>query len=399
MQSQSEKTYPILYGISKTEKKKQWVISVKLNPDKTATIETQNGYVDGKMNISHRIITTGKNIGKKNETSVFEQAVSEADRKYKDKIEKDGYSTDADNIEEKVYPMLANNFDPDATKKSGIVFPCFVQPKMDGIRCMTHPNKKGGITFLSRNGMEYKGMDHLEPELEKFFEITKKLGYPNIYADGELFTTEIPFEEINGCVRMDETDDPEKDAKLKLIDYHIYDIYDSKNKELGYEARKKILDSIFKKKKFKKLINVETQEISSKEKVKEVHDTYVEKGFEGLILRNKLGPYLLGFRSNDLMKFKAFQDNEFEICGYEEAQGDDIGTIKWKCYYTKNDGTQGIFTVRPQGTREFRRKLFQDAEKNFKKYFLGKMLTVRYLTLNKYGCPTQLTAVGIRKDI
>jgi hypothetical protein len=41
MQSQSQKTFLILYGIAKTEKKKQWQISVKLNPDKTATIETQ----------------------------------------------------------------------------------------------------------------------------------------------------------------------------------------------------------------------------------------------------------------------------------------------------------------------------------------------------------------------
>jgi ATP-dependent DNA ligase len=396
---QTQKNFPILYGISKTDKKKQWQISVKLNPDKTATIETQNGYVDGKMNVSHRIITAGKNIGKKNETTVFEQAVSEAERKYKNKIEKEGYSTDVDNIEEKVYPMLANKFDPEAAKKSGIVFPCFVQPKMDGIRCMTHPNRTGSITFMSRNGMEYKGMDHLVPELLKFFEIAKKLGYPNIYADGELFTTKIPFEEISGCVRMDETEDTEKDAKLKLIDYHIYDMYDPQNKDLGYEDRKKILDAIFKKKKFKKLVNVETQECLNKTTVKKLHDYYVENGFEGLILRNKLGPYLLGFRSNDLMKFKAFQDDEFEICGYKEATGEDIGTILWECSYTRKDGTKDTFAVRPQGTREFRRKLFQDAEKNFKKLFLGKLLTVRYLTLNKYGCPTQLTAVGIRTDL
>ena len=394
-----QKTFPVLYGISKADKKKQWMISVKLNPDKTATIETQNGYIDGKMNISHRVITSGKNIGKKNETTVFEQAVSEANRKYKNKMEKDGYSTDADNIEVKVYPMLANKYDPDAEKKSGIDFPCFVQPKMDGIRCMTSVNQTGGITFMSRNGMEYKGMDHLVPELEKFFEIAKKLGYPDIYADGELFTTKIPFEEISGCVRMDETEDSEKDEKLKLIDYHIYDMYDAEYKDLGYKDRKKILDAIFKKKKFKKLINVETQECPTKSSVRTLHDYYVEKGFEGLILRNKLGPYLLGFRSNDLMKFKAFQDDEFEISGYKEATGEDIGTILWECNYTKTDGSKGIFAVRPQGTREFRRKLFQDAEKNFKKLFLGKKLTVRYLILNKYGCPTQLTAVGIRKDL
>ena len=198
---------------------------------------------------------------------------------------------------------------------------------------------------------------------------------------------------------MDETEDPVKDAKLKLIDYHIYDMYDADNKELGYEARKKILDAIFKKKKFKKLINVETQECPNKAIVIKLHDYHVEKGFEGLILRNKLGPYLLGFRSNDLMKFKAFQDAEFEISGYKEAEGEDIGTILWECYYTKTDGTRGTFSVRPQGTRDVRRKLFEDAEKNFKKLFLGKLLTVRYLTLNKYGCPTQLTAVGIRKDL
>ena len=41
-----QKTYPVLYGISKTDKTKQWAISVKLNPNKTATIETQNGYID-----------------------------------------------------------------------------------------------------------------------------------------------------------------------------------------------------------------------------------------------------------------------------------------------------------------------------------------------------------------
>ena len=47
-----QKTFPVLYGISKTDKTKQWQISVKLNPDKTASIETKNGYVDGKMNIN-----------------------------------------------------------------------------------------------------------------------------------------------------------------------------------------------------------------------------------------------------------------------------------------------------------------------------------------------------------
>lgn len=58
------KIFPALYGTSKTDKTKKWLISVKMNPDKTATIITENGYIDGKMNVSNRIIKTGKNIGK-----------------------------------------------------------------------------------------------------------------------------------------------------------------------------------------------------------------------------------------------------------------------------------------------------------------------------------------------
>ena len=79
------KSFPELYGTSKSDKTKKWIISVKTNPDKTATIITENGYVDGKMNVSHRIIKTGKNIGKANETTVFEQAVQEAEKKYNDR--------------------------------------------------------------------------------------------------------------------------------------------------------------------------------------------------------------------------------------------------------------------------------------------------------------------------
>ena len=45
------KSFPALYGTSKTDKTKKWLISVKINPDKTATIITENGYVDGKITL------------------------------------------------------------------------------------------------------------------------------------------------------------------------------------------------------------------------------------------------------------------------------------------------------------------------------------------------------------
>ncbi len=390
------KSFPALYGTSKTDKTKKWLISVKMNPDKTATIITENGYLDGKMNVSHRIIKTGKNIGKANETTVLEQAVQEAEKKYNDKIEKEGYSTDPDHIEIKVFPMLANKFDP-KKKKSSIIFPCFVQPKLDGLRCMTS-NKKAPV-MKSRAGLEFKRIPHLIEEAKKFFEVADGLGHGSIYIDGELYTDKIPFEELSGCIRMEDETDPEKEAKLKLIEYHIYDLYCADNPEMDYEDRKKLIDSIFKKKKFTHLKNVETDDCKNKEDVEDFHSSFIEKGYEGCMLRNKLGAYLLRYRSNDLLKYKKFEDGEFEVCGYEEANGEDAGTIIWECYYVNSEGKKEKFKVRPKGSREFRRELFENAKKSFKKMYLGKLLTVRFQEISKDGCPRFPVGIGIRHDI
>jgi len=392
------KSFEILYGTSKNDKIKKWIISVKMNSDKTATIITENGYIDGKMNISHRIIKAGKNIGKKNETTVLEQAIQEAEKKYNDKIEKDGYSTNKEHIEVKIFPMLANKFDP-KKETCGIDFPCFIQPKLDGLRCMTS-NNNNIVSMKSRVNIEFKQIPHLIEQSELFFKAASELGHSSIYMDGELYTDKIPFEKLSGYIRLKDDSDIEKEDKIKLIEYHIYDLYDEENPDMDYESRKKLLDSIFKKKKFTHLKNVETQECLSKEKVKEFHKNYIKKGYEGVMLRNKLGAYLLRYRSNNLQKYKEFQDAEFEICGYTEAEGEDRGTIIWECYYIKPDKTKGKFTIKPLGSREFRRELFENAEKNFKKLYLGKQLTVRFQEFGPNGCPRIIVgAAGIRYDI
>ena len=125
-----------------------------------------------------------------------------------------------------------------------------------------------------------------------------------------------------------------------MIEYHVYDLYCADNPEMDYENRKKLIDSIFKKKKFSHLKNVETTDCNNKEDVEDFHSTFIQKGYEGCMLRNKLGAYLLRYRSNDLLKYKKFEDAEFEVCGYEEANGEDSGTIIWECYYVSSEGTK-----------------------------------------------------------
>ena len=387
-----EKNYPELFGNAKTGKTKKWIISVKQLPNGTAEIITQNGYIDGKLALSTRVIESGKNIGKSNETTPFQQACNEAERKYQDKIEKEGYATTLESVETPVYPMLANKFDFSSKKKNDIIFPCFVQPKLDGLRCMSNLNN-GEIIMRSRVGKEFKQMEHLITQLKKLFKIADEIGYPNLYVDGELYSDELPFEEISGYIRVEKTN-PENERKIQ---YHIYDVYI--NPTMDYQERKEIIDVIFSKGKFPHLKKVETIICSSKNDIKTLHNNFVERGYEGIMLRNKKGPYLLKNRSNDLQKYKEFEDAEFEIIGFKEANGEDRGTIIWECLYTKPDGNKEIFAVRPRGNRDRRREWFLQAQENFDILFKGKPLTVRYQELGPEGCPRFPVGIDIRIDI
>ena len=388
-----ERIYPELFGNAKTGKTKKWTISVKQLPNGSAEIITQNGYIDGKLASATRLIESGKNIGRSNETSPFQQACNEAERKYQDKIEKEGYSTTLETIETPVYPMLANKFDFSSKKKNDIVFPCFVQPKLDGLRCMSNL-KDGEIIMKSRVGKEFKKMPHLITQLGRLFKIASDLGFPNIYVDGELYSDELPFEEISGLIRVEKKSVPENERKIQ---YHLYDLYIDSS--IDYENRKQILDEIFKQSKFTHLKNVETVICPGKQNVKFLHGEYVSKGFEGIMLRNKKGPYLLKSRSNDLQKYKEFEDEEFEIVGYKEANGEDRGTIIWECLYTKPDKTKEVFAVRPRGSRDLRREWFEQAETDFDNNFRGKFLTVRYQELGPEGCPRFPVGICVRQDL
>jgi len=377
--------FPTLYGIASNGKFKKWIISMKENPDKTYSIITLNGYIDGKMNKSERIVKVGKNIGKKNETTIYEQAYQEANKKWIDKKEKEGYNENIESVKEPIFPMLAHKFEPNKKKKKDIHFPCFVQPKLDGYRCMVFETIK--INFMSRVGKMFKDFVHLSNELKVFLEGVKREKYNDIFLDGELYSNEIPFEEISGMIRKEEY--TEKD---RFIEYHIYDLYTKEN--LPFEKRNEILQKIFSQNNFTYLKNVPTFHCQNISKMKEYHGEFVEQGFEGIILRNKDGFYKPKNRSYDLQKYKEFLDDEFKIVGCKEANGEDKGTIIWICEYQNKDGKKEQFSVRPKGCREIRKKYFDE----FSKYN-GKWLKVKYQELSETGCPRFPVGLEVRFDI
>lgn len=70
----------ILYSKSNKNKIKKWTIKIIKDINKTTIVSTF-GNIDGKLKIFNREILNGKNIGRKNQTSHYEQALKEVSAK------------------------------------------------------------------------------------------------------------------------------------------------------------------------------------------------------------------------------------------------------------------------------------------------------------------------------
>jgi DNA ligase-1 len=403
---------PTIYGVEKNGKTKVWMARIyrdQLNGFATAEIEY--GQLDGKKQVTSREYTEGKNLGKKNETTPLQQCLLETRRKWQDKMEKEGYSlvqpvlesesesnigvtnahivTNANivtivNNTIKVFPMLAHTYEPlsSKNKKNDIVFPCYVQPKLDGVRCvcyMNMSNNDGKVMAQSRTGAYFESVEHICAELRPIL-----LQNPGLILDGELYTTELPFEELAGLIKRKKASDANANVTTQCIKYHIYDVVVD---GVPYSERHDRIVQVVDGTKCPHLEVVHTQLIHTVNEFKHAFGEYVAAGYEGIMLRNVDGMYRQNYRSHDLQKYKEFVEAEYPIVGFKEADGRDKGTVVWVC---ATDECRP-FSVRPRGTQEQRRQWFQNGPQH-----VGKLLTVIYQELSELNVPRFPVGKAIR---
>jgi DNA ligase-1 len=376
---------PILYKKTSTGAIQSWRTFVidQRGSATAAVIVTDFGQVEGKIQTTQDLIQEGKNIGKKNETTPRQQAELEAKASW-EKKKKSGYvesigdamdnKTD-DLIEGGVLPMLAKKFSEQANK---IKYPCFTQPKLDGIRCVAIV-KDGACTLWSRTRKQIKSCPHIVQELEAAFETR------DIILDGELYNHDFKsnFEHIVHLVRQDKTPDPQHTD----VQYHVYDVIEDKLCGPTFADRTENLDIIFAAYEFYSIKQVDTEEVESEDQVMEFFEKFRAMGYEGSMLRNYDSKYV-NKRSNDLQKVKEFDDGEFKVTGIKEGRGKLAGHAIFICVDNKGD--------------EFEAKLKGDTSR-LKEYFddhslwKGKQLTVQYQGLTgKNKVPRFPVGVAIR---
>ena len=438
-----EHSFLKLYAQDKNGKIKVWTAAVLRSSGGAVASRITHGYINGKQQVAYRTCEAGKNIGRSNETSPLEQSISETRRKWLDKKEKEAYTEnkpadcgegygdlsgndfgdgggdgDGDNASftRPFLPMLAQTFDPadleaGSKKKKVIKFPCFVQPKLDGLRCVSYATRSANdlvVCLQSRTGAFFTGLPHIAAALRPYLS-----QHPNIVIDGELYTDQMPFEELAGLIKKKKITAADVE-RLKKVKYHVYDIYDHQRYDMPFAERIGLLAAAVRRcgcvandthaagaaaaaagrvlrsdtEAAAVVVLVRTEKIAVLSEFRQLFAEFVESGYEGIMLRNAAGVYRANYRSNDLQKYKEFMEDEYRIIDFTQGEGRDAGAVIWVCETA--DGKE--FTVRPRGTMEQRRAWFNDGDS-----YIGKNVTVIYQELTEEGKPRFPVGKAVRE--
>lgn len=293
------------------------------------------------------------NVGKSNETTAEEQAVSEAKSKWESKV-KAGYSVD---IEAPVTVQLPQKVKIFLENKDKITYPAFSVVKLNGMNGTYWLMPDNSLKITTRGGGTYPPIPHLEDQVREAMLVagTKCINC-ELYIHGE------HLQDINSAVK-----------KTKALSSRLtFNPFELPLVDKDYSDKVDILG----------LICGEAQivEVANEEEAKRHFDWCIAYGYEGTVLYNKTARYAFNERSSDVYKYKIPVEAEFKIIGYH------IDKNKHVVYECESAG--GKFSVKRKGTNEERLSDTALADSN-----VGRWLTVEFEMLSKSGKP--LKPVGL----
>jgi DNA ligase-1 len=275
-------------------------------------------------------------------------------------------------------PMLAY---PVSNKPIDYNQDIFMQPKLDGVRCViqyeNRPLKnvddlsgqltENVVVAYSRTGKEWKNIDHILFNLKPWFALN-----PNVILDGELYNHDLKddFEKIISLVRKQKPDDIDMLESADMVQFHCYDIIDE---TMSFAMRNEFIKQAVPRNHC--VHHVPTTKIVCDDDAQEMHKVNLNCGFEGSILRTN--DVYACKRSHNLRKFKDFSDAEALIVDWVEGVG-------------KRKGTIGKFMAQDEDGNLFGMPVmdkFKYLQDNFKKMqgYVGKTATFTYFERTKAG--------------
>jgi ATP-dependent DNA ligase len=370
---------------------------VKINIDTIWEDTPANCYVEyiteyGKKTLSSMVttVTNGKNLGKKNQTTYFTQAVSDIYSLYKKKRKLGYYDVAVSHEQIKtvddiislrgnpfVYSQQLQWFQKHDRK---ITFPLLCQPKLNGLQGIFIRHK--GISYLySRQLLPFEGsVDCIIEEMQSYPE--------DIYFVGELYIHGVSLQDLNSIARK-------KNRNDDLI-FYIFDMFSLGRTDTAWERMTQLSTYVKESPHVKLLPTIITK---SKEEVDKLLDKYISQGYEGVVCRlhDKPHEYDIFYpkRSFYVFKYKKTFDDEFPVRGYVIDRYEGVVFI---CMQSDNINnappeTRSVFRVVPNWTQADRKNFATILKRKGIECLGDFKLDIVYNDLSDSGIPLQAKCI------
>jgi DNA ligase-1 len=352
---------PKLYKRDTTGKIREWTMQYGWKLDETqAGTRTISGLQDGKKVTSEWYITEAKNVGRANSTTNITQAKAEAQAEWDKRIEKE-YFEDIDAIDSYTAfkPMLAHDFTKTPVESG------YTQPKLDGIRMVV--NSRG---LYSRSNKEIVAVPHIAEQLKDFIK-----QFPTVTLDGELYNHELKdnFQKITSLVRKTVNLGADELAEsAELVQYHVYDMFDSANPDMTFTQRAKWISENVS---GNNIVLVKYDEANTSADIDKLYGEYTTAGYEGQMIRQDTAYEFK--RTKNLLKRKEFITEEYKVVEIQEGNGNWAGYAK-RFILELADGTH--FSSGVRGSQDKLAQLLNDKD-------TINWATCRYFELSNDGVP------------
>lgn len=380
------------------------------------------GLKNGKMQIDRREVTINKS-GK----DIWGQAMTEVLKRYNDNISRKGYIPESlfnrekkaplnvvdrlIDIDPKLSPMVGKVWDPDEKKKINISFPIGVQCKVDGVRVLAHLDHSNEVVYISRSNHQIRTVNHLDNDIELLISYLPQ----NSVLDGEIYKHGLKINEINKCVAriknpLEETKD---------LEYWVFDIVPptTLRQKMPYNERIELLSSAYIQahidgysiNKIKIMTYFIANSIDEIFELKDIiagskeerRKRLIADKFEGIMIKElcfdiknakQLQKSLYHFgpsKSNNIMKYKDFIDDEGIIVGYNYGKGRNskIPTLQIK----NKNGVQFGCSIKFKVINDDR--LITNVDQ-----FIGNIATYQFQEIGANGAPRFPECIAIRYD-
>jgi DNA ligase-1 len=320
-----------LLSLTMRKKDAEWIATVR---------ETESGtnvqYAWGKRGGKTQTKVDTYTVGKQKRTALQQarfEILSDARKKIRkgyecdsdatlgmDPAEMDTLFAEARLAEISPAPMLAETF---SAKRKAALPPAvrlFVQPKLDGVRCLANLNT--GALF-SRSRKEHAALFHISAAVKA---LRDAFPCDVTWLDGELYAHGMGFQTITSLSKKSESD---TEQKLQLW---VYDVVSP----LPFGERAALLHVLPPAQLLfpspspaSVVVGVPTTAIVFDKEIDDLHVQYVHAHFEGSMLRVDGVGYEIDKRSLSLLKRKDFFQEEFTVVGLEkEAHAETLGAVR-----------------------------------------------------------------------